>query len=114
MVVNGKIIASLNGMTILHNGKAQVIGSLISDVKVKDSESSTIYDLCVFKLFDKTNFDIFIFDQSSGKMVNYVIGKQTPSLYQKLYQKSILQGVTLQEFLEDFTFEYINFKMTNF
>jgi hypothetical protein len=41
MVINGKIIATADGATILHDGKAKVIGSIICDIKVENGEEIT-------------------------------------------------------------------------
>jgi hypothetical protein len=113
MVINGKIIATADGATILHNGKAKVIGSIIRDVEVENSEELTTYNLVVLKLSDTTNFDLFIFDAYTGQLVNYAVGKQTPIAFQKLIKKVIKSGVTLERFVTGFTFEYINYSLSN-
>ncbi len=100
-------------MTILSNGKAKVIGSIISDIKANDGKESTVFNIVVFKLGDFVNFDIFIFDKYTGQLVNYAISKQTPIAFQKLIKKVIKSGVTLERFVSDFTFEYINYSLSN-
>lgn len=113
MIIKGKIIASLDGMTILSNGKAKVIGSLVSDIKVNDGEESTVFNIVVFKLGDFVNFDLFIFDKYTGQLVNYAIGRQTPLVYQKLFKKVVKPGITIERFIKDFSFEYINYSLSN-
>ena len=112
MIIKGKIIASLDGMTILSNGKAKVIGSIISDIKV-NGEESTVFNIVVFKLGDIVNFDLFIFDKYTGQLVNYAIGRQTPLVYQKLFKKVVKPGITIERFITDFSFEYINYSLSN-
>lgn len=112
MIIKGKIIASQDGMTILSNGKAKVIGSIISDIKV-NGEESTVFNIVVFKLGDIVNFDLFIFDKYTGQLVNYAIGRQTPLVYQKLFKKVVKPGITIKRFIMDFSFEYINYSLSN-
>jgi len=112
MIIKGKIIASQDGMTILSNGKAKVIGSIISDIKV-NGEESTVFNIVVFKLSDQVNFDLFIFDNYTGQLVNNVYGKQTPTAYRKLFKKVVKQGVSLENFVKDFTREYVNYALSN-
>lgn len=113
MIINGKIIASADGATILHDGKAKVIGSIICDIKVENGEEITTYNLVVLKLSDKTNFDLFIFDCYTGQLVNYAIGKQTPIAFRKLIKKVIKSSCSLENFVKDFTREYVNYALSN-
>jgi hypothetical protein len=113
MIINGKILATADGATILHDGKAKVIGSIIGNVEVENGEEITTYNLVVLKLDDKTNFDLFVFDSYTGQLINYAIGRQTPIAFQKLIKKVIKSNGSLEKFVKDFTLEYVNFALSN-